>query len=228
MTQEEKAKAYDEALKKLHEIITMDNHPVLPKEIGEFLFPELTENKKEKTKIEIIQFFRDASNGKTRVINSNTFAEWADYLENKEEQKSAERSVEDEDYLEDVKTAVYDYFDEGYAEELYNWLKFLRPQLTEEDLTNMKYTDAKKIAYDVCKALPNGEEKDTVVYYAILAAMAGAKWMAEQGYSQEETVEDKCLEVGYGALPGISPIINLPDSFKPGEKVIVQIRKKEE
>ena len=36
MTQEEKAKAYDEALKKLHEIITMDNHPVLPKEIGEF------------------------------------------------------------------------------------------------------------------------------------------------------------------------------------------------
>jgi len=59
------------------------------------------------------------------------------------------------------------------------------------------------------------------------AFKAGAEWMAEQGYSQEETVEDKCLEVGYGTLPGISPIINLPDSFKPGEKVIVQIRKKQ-
>ena len=58
------------------------------------------------------------------------------------------------------------------------------------------------------------------------AFKAGAEWMAGQGYSQEETVEDKCLEVGYGVLPGISPIINLPDSFKPGEKVIVQIRKK--
>ena len=128
MTQEEKAKAYDEALKKLHEIITMDNHPVLPKEIGAFLFPQLAENEKEKTKIEIIQFFRDASNGKTRVINSNTFAEWADYLENKEEQRSAEWSEEDEDYLGAVKTAVYDYFDEGYAEEIYNRLKSLRPQ----------------------------------------------------------------------------------------------------
>lgn len=81
MTQEEKAKAYDEALKKLHEIITMDNHPVLPKEIGEFLFPELTESEDVRIKKDIIQFFRDASNGKTRVINSNTFAEWADYLE---------------------------------------------------------------------------------------------------------------------------------------------------
>ncbi len=59
------------------------------------------------------------------------------------------------------------------------------------------------------------------------AFKAGAEWMAEQGYSQEETVEDKCLEVGYGALPGISPIINLPDSFKPCDKVIVQVRKKQ-
>lgn len=57
---------------------------------------------------------------------------------------------------------------------------------------------------------------------------AGAEWMVQQGYSQEEIVEDKSIEVGYGTLSGISPIINLPDSFKPGSKVIVQIRKKEE
>ena len=56
---------------------------------------------------------------------------------------------------------------------------------------------------------------------------AGAKWVAEQGYSQEEIVEDKSIEAGYGVLPGISPIINLPDSFKPGDKVIIQIRKKQ-
>ncbi len=38
---------------------------------------------------------------------------------------------------------------------------------------------AKKIAYDVCKDLKAGEEKDVIVYYAISAAIAGAKWMAE-------------------------------------------------
>lgn len=39
---------------------------------------------------------------------------------------------------------------------------------------------AKNIARDVCKQLPNGEEKDGIVYYAILAAIAGAKWHKEQ------------------------------------------------
>lgn len=42
---------------------------------------------------------------------------------------------------------------------------------------------AKKFAYDVCKQLPNGTEKDSIVYYAILAAKAGAEWMASQGVS---------------------------------------------
>ena len=55
---------------------------------------------------------------------------------------------------------------------------------------------------------------------------AGAEWMAGQGISQEETVENKALGLGYGVLSGIDPIINLPNSFCPGEKVIVQIRKK--
>ena len=64
-------------------------------------------------------------------------------------------------------------------------------------------------------------------YYNIVDAFkAGAKWMAQQGFSQEETVENKTLELGYDVLPGIDPIINLPNSFKPGDKVIVQVRKK--
>lgn len=44
---------------------------------------------------------------------------------------------------------------------------------------------AKKIAYNVCKDLKAGEEKDVIVYYAILAAIAGAKWMA--GIMKEDT-----------------------------------------
>lgn len=56
---------------------------------------------------------------------------------------------------------------------------------------------------------------------------AGAKWMAELGVSFEYIVEDKALELGYGKLVGIDPIINLPESFNIGDKVIVQIRKEE-
>lgn len=58
------------------------------------------------------------------------------------------------------------------------------------------------------------------------AFKAGAKWMAAQGVRQEEIVEDKALGLGCGVLPGITPIINLSGAFKPGDKVIVQIRKK--
>ena len=50
----------------------------------------------------------------------------------------------------------------------------------------MKYVDAKKIAYDVCKVLPPGEQKDIVVYYAIQTAFATAKWIAEQEAKKEE------------------------------------------
>ena len=50
----------------------------------------------------------------------------------------------------------------------------------------MNYIDAKKIAYDVCNVLPNGEQKDVVVYYAIQAAFATAKWIAEKEKKKEE------------------------------------------
>ncbi len=53
---------------------------------------------------------------------------------------------------------------------------------------------AKEIAYSVCRQLPNGEEKDNIVYYAILAAKSGAKWMAEQGETQEHIRKDALLE----------------------------------
>ena len=56
--------------------------------------------------------------------------------------------------------------------------------------------------------------------------IAGAEWMAGQGVSMEYEVEDKCLELGYGSLPGLDPIINLQNSFHVGDKVILQVRKK--
>lgn len=90
---------------------------------------------------------------------------------------------------------------------------------------------AKKIAYDVCKALPNGEEKDTVVYYAILTAMAGAKWMAEQGETKEGIVVDNNDFVDFedNSFIDVCPTLDKKAfNLHDGEKVIVQIRKKEE
>lgn len=75
---------------------------------------------------------------------------------------------------------------------------------------------AKQIAFDVCKDLYNGQEKDTIVYYAILAAISMAKWMAEQGVSMEITDETKWIDV---------------DTFVHRNcdgTTIIQIRKKEE
>lgn len=80
---------------------------------------------------------------------------------------------------------------------------------------------AREIAHDVCKKIPDGEEKDNIVYYAILAAKAGAEWMRGQGETYTTHVEDASNDEER------FPAIFIPvDSFKPGNKVVVQIRKK--
>lgn len=50
-------------------------------------YPELKEDEDEKIREEIILFLKDASNCKTRVIDSETLAKWAAHLEKQKEQK---------------------------------------------------------------------------------------------------------------------------------------------
>lgn len=52
--------------------------------------------------------------------------------------------------------------------------------------------------------------------------MFGAEWMTEQGETVEGYITD---EIAYN---GIAVILDNEEQFKPGDKVIVQIRKKEE
>lgn len=59
-------------------------------------------------------------------------------------------------------------------------MKMAADLLSHPSLSSDLDEAAKKIAYGVCKQLPNGTEKDSIVYYAILAAKAGAEWMAGQ------------------------------------------------
>lgn len=58
LTIEQKAQRYDEAISKMKEIITMDNNPVIPREIGQCIFPELRESEDERIRKELIDFVK--------------------------------------------------------------------------------------------------------------------------------------------------------------------------
>ena len=106
--------------------------------------------------------------------------------------------------------------------EVLSFIKSMRPQ-QPKGLDEV----AKEIASDIAPTHPDigWDECFEKIEDGI---KAGAKWMAEQGVSFEYEVEDKTMELGYGKLVGLNPIINLPDSFDNGDKVIVQVRKKED
>lgn len=79
---------------------------------------------------------------------------------------------------------------------------------------------AKKIAYDVCKQLPNGTEKDSIVYYAILAAKAGAGWMAGQGWVNDgsmppETKHEENTMQGHREWTESKPVLAWDSMYGP-------------
>lgn len=83
LSTEEKAKRYEEAIEKLHEIITMNNKPVNPKEIGEYLFPELKESEDERIRKQIISFLKEFEHDHYRSLD---FSSWIAWLEKQGEQ----------------------------------------------------------------------------------------------------------------------------------------------
>lgn len=76
-------------------------------------------------------------------------------------------------------------------------------------------------------AIAEGLELNPAHDVVVRVFKAGAEWMAGQGYSKECTVGD--MGITYNKIiPHIkdADMITLPDSFKQGDKVVVQIRKK--
>jgi hypothetical protein len=143
--------------------------------VMESIFPELKESEDERTWKEIIQFFKDGSNGKTRVTASGTVAKWAEFLEKQKEQKPVEWSEEDYSAYSIILNE-YKQMYEGRATSLtrddvvdgYNFLKSLRPQPHKEiyqaakhDLAIkfMNYLDENNIS-DGKTGLSNGERED--------------------------------------------------------------------
>ena len=75
-------KKYKDALEKMREIITMDNKTVVPKEIGEYLFPELAETEDERIRKELVKYLTNELNNVEQLTpRTNEFERWIAWLE---------------------------------------------------------------------------------------------------------------------------------------------------
>ena len=114
MTQEQKAKAYDEALERAKSF--QEN---FGGDYAGYIFPELKESEDEKIRRDILAYF----NGKKEKDKQPVLDLWIAYLEKQKEQKPAEWSEDDEQILKGI-LDCYKSMNPDWR----NWLKSLRPQ----------------------------------------------------------------------------------------------------
>lgn len=127
MTQEEKAKAYDEAIEKLRNL--HDNYDTVStlidiKDELEHIFPELRESEDEKTRKALISFL------KSPFVNENItdekVAPWLAWLE-KQGQKSAWSKDDERIYQSIIDDTVQENL--LYNEQI-NWLKSIKQRIS--------------------------------------------------------------------------------------------------
>ena len=108
MTQEQKAKAYDEAIERAKEYWETDNDNTLDikaKGTMEYLFPELKESEDERMKKTIIHALRGDV-----ILNKKQATRAIAWLEKQGEQKPT-WSKDDEDLLTSIEDSLSDYLD---------------------------------------------------------------------------------------------------------------------
>lgn len=105
MTQEEKAKRYDEALeraKNLHKDAIDMGNSIRAKQC-EIIFPELKESEDKKIRKELTEFLKSASEGRLDILTPyKTFGKWLTWLEKQGEQKPTEWSEEDGKHIDSL------------------------------------------------------------------------------------------------------------------------------
>ena len=93
MTQEEKAKAYDEALRKirpLYERAKKEDCPIWS--TYEYVFPELVENEDERIRKEIIEYLKLHDKGENDYAHA-MFSKWFNWLEKKKDMDNSYTNV---------------------------------------------------------------------------------------------------------------------------------------
>ena len=121
MTQEEKAKAYDEALLRAKSKIKNDKDHVLYEDDVIEIFPELKESEDEKIKKDLIQWINEFPDTIWRGHYKKDVIDW---LEKQGEQKPA-WGEEDEKMVKDIIAAI----DSLYYHGMVNWLKSLKERI---------------------------------------------------------------------------------------------------
>ena len=89
MTQEEKAKAYDEALERARKLYESYNRLVLSTDEIERIFPELAESEDERIREEMIRYFTEMKKGGSAAL---PYDDCIAYLKKQKEQKSADEA----------------------------------------------------------------------------------------------------------------------------------------
>lgn len=158
MTQEQKAKAYDEAIKRGLDYIrqTPATEMVTRQDVFEAIFPEYAESEDERIRKAIIELLKEV--GRDDTGTSENVKCMIAYLEKQKEQKSAEWSEEDEKKINFLSRLIeFQVKDDEYCfsegrfvpkQEAIEMLKSLRPQY-HGDVT---MTEAYKIGLEVGKA----------------------------------------------------------------------------
>lgn len=121
MTQEEKAKAYDEALLIAKSKINNNKDHVLYENDVIEIFPELKESEDEKIKKDLIQWINEFPDTIWRGHYKKDVIDW---LEKQGEQKPA-WGEEDEKMVKDIIAAI----DSLYYHGMVNWLKSLKERI---------------------------------------------------------------------------------------------------
>lgn len=191
---EEKTKAYDEAIKKLHEIITMDNKPVPPKEIGVYLFPELKESRYEKTKRILHSISYKMSFHLRDIFTEEEFQcfdAWSDIWLEKQEKNNMGIS-------EAAKQELKDNLNEALVKETQeSWNEFLdeqQPAWSEED---EKMLDSFLHKLEVCTLLTNKENMWILDKFKSLKDRYTWKPTEEQMHELENACSGKVWNLDY-------------------------------
>ena len=121
MTQEEKAKAYDEALLRAKSKINNDKDHVLYEDDVIEIFPELKESEDEKIRKDLIQWIDEFPDTIWRGHYKKDILAW---LKKQGEQKPT-WSEEDEKMVKDIIAAI----DTLYYHGMVNWLKSLKERI---------------------------------------------------------------------------------------------------
>ena len=91
-TIEQKAKAYDEALKVLHKY---DGANIMfTQDLKEEMFPELKESEDEKTRKELLKHLREVASGKSLELSTTNYERWATWVEKQGEHAKFRDSIQ--------------------------------------------------------------------------------------------------------------------------------------